>query len=946
MRIEQYFLMTDYSLWEVIINGDSPIPTVVVEGVVQPTAILTAEQKLARRNELKARGTLLMALPDKHQLKFNSHKDAKTPIEVIQKCFGGNTETKKVQKTLLKQQFENFTGSSSEDLDQIHDRLQKLVSQLEIHGVSLSQEDVNLKFIRSLPSEWKTHTLIWRNKANLEEHSLDDFKSTSPQIDNEDLKKIDVDDLKEMDLKWQMAMLTMRARRSPKDNRRTIAAELQRRHVPVETSTSNSLVSQCDGIKSYDWSYQAEEEPANFAFMAIPSSSSASNNETSVHAKLFGHSVLPVEASILETTPNSNSTSSNTKSSRRKNRKTYFVCRGVDHLIKDCNFHAKPKTQPTPRNSAHRGYDKQYASSTKKYPPKHIVPAAVITKSKPVSVTTARPGIKRKFSVPMTPQQNGIAKRKNRTLIEAAKTMLADFLLAIPFWAEAVNTACYVQNRVLVTKPQNKTPYELLHGRPPSIGFMRPFGCHVTILNTLNSLGKFEGKVDEGFLVGYSVNSKAFRVFNSRTRTGPTWLFDINSLTRTMNYQPVTAGNQSNPSTGFQEEFDAGKTGKEATQQYMLFPVWSTGSTNPHNKEGDATFDGNEHSAEHRGSTVNRDFNEKDALLGEQDDITKKRDKGKSPVDYFTGNRNFNEDFEDYSEDSSNDVSAVGPIVPTAGQNYSNSTNPISTAGPLNSNTSPIHGNSSFQDASQSHDMLENKDIVYSDHENVAELDRDTGVALMDDHASKVLSMQEDEPEVLEVVYVVTTAKIITEVVTAASESITAASTTISAAESQVPTAAIITAAPKAEDAQVAGDEQVKGSESITAASITISAAESQVPTAAIITAAPVRVAAASTRRRKGVVIKDLKEESTTEAQARRNMIMYLKNAAGFRLDYFKGMSYDDIRPIFEAKFNSNIKFLLKLREKIEEEENKAIESINETLAQKVAKRRKLNEEV
>ncbi|GJS75801.1 ribonuclease H-like domain-containing protein [Tanacetum coccineum] len=111
-----------------------------------------------------------------------------------------------------------------------------------------------------------------------------------------------------------------------------------------------------------------------------------------------------------------------------------------------------------------------------------------------------------------------IAERKNRTLIEAARTMLADSLLPTTFWAEAVNTACYVQNRVLVTKPHNKTPYELLHGRPPSISFMRPFGCPVTILNTLDPLGKFDGKADEGFLVGYSINSKAFRVFNTRTR--------------------------------------------------------------------------------------------------------------------------------------------------------------------------------------------------------------------------------------------------------------------------------------------------------------------------------------------------------------------------------------------------------------------------------------------
>nr|GFC07203.1 ribonuclease H-like domain-containing protein [Tanacetum cinerariifolium] len=96
MRIEQYFLMIDYLLWEVILNGDSPAPTRVVDGVLQPVAPTTAEQMLARKNELKVRGTLLMALPDKHQLKFNSHKDAKTLMEAIEKRFGGNTENKKV----------------------------------------------------------------------------------------------------------------------------------------------------------------------------------------------------------------------------------------------------------------------------------------------------------------------------------------------------------------------------------------------------------------------------------------------------------------------------------------------------------------------------------------------------------------------------------------------------------------------------------------------------------------------------------------------------------------------------------------------------------------------------------------------------------------------------------------------------------------------------------
>ncbi|GJZ63253.1 putative ribonuclease H-like domain-containing protein [Tanacetum coccineum] len=158
---------------------------------------------------------------------------------------------------------------------------------------------------------------------------------------------------------------------------------------------------------------------------------------------------------------------------------------------------------------------------------------------------------------------------KNRvmseTLIEAARTMLADSKLPTTFWAEAVNTACYVQNRVLVVKPHNKTPYELFRGRTPALSFMRPFGCHVTILNTLDYLGKFDGKLDEGFFVGYSLNSKAFRVYNIITRKveenlhikfledkpiiagdGLKWLFDIDVLTKSMNYVPVVAGTNSN----------------------------------------------------------------------------------------------------------------------------------------------------------------------------------------------------------------------------------------------------------------------------------------------------------------------------------------------------------------------------------------------------------------
>ncbi|GJZ57885.1 hypothetical protein Tco_0613379 [Tanacetum coccineum] len=133
MRMEQYIQMIDYSLWEVIENGNAPPITKVVEGVETTIAPTTAEEKAQRRLELKARSTLLMGIPNEHQLKFNSIKDAKSLLQAIEK------------------------------------------SQLEIHGESISQEDVNQKFLRSLSPEWNTHTIVWRNKPEIDTLSLDDL---------------------------------------------------------------------------------------------------------------------------------------------------------------------------------------------------------------------------------------------------------------------------------------------------------------------------------------------------------------------------------------------------------------------------------------------------------------------------------------------------------------------------------------------------------------------------------------------------------------------------------------------------------------------------------------------------------------------------------------------------------------------------------------------------
>ncbi|GJX93514.1 putative ribonuclease H-like domain-containing protein [Tanacetum coccineum] len=206
----------------------------------------------------------------------------------------------------------------------------------------------------------------------------------------------------------------------------------------------------------------------------------------------------------------------------------------------------------------------------------------------------SRKGIKREFSNARTPQQNGVAERRNKTLIEAARTMLSNAKLPVTYWAKAVNTACCVQNRVLVTKPLNKTPYELFNGRAPAIGFLRPFGCHVMILNTLDHLGKFDAKGDEGFFVGYSLNSKAFRVYNKRTKHieenlhinfleskvidkagGPNWLFDIESLIKSMNYIPVVgAGTSSSNISGTKEDVKQAEKEKGSPLRFIALPNW------------------------------------------------------------------------------------------------------------------------------------------------------------------------------------------------------------------------------------------------------------------------------------------------------------------------------------------------------------------------------------
>nr|GEV25818.1 ribonuclease H-like domain-containing protein [Tanacetum cinerariifolium] len=306
MRIEQYFLMTDYSLWE----------------------------RLARKNESKARGTLLMALPDKHQLKFNIHKDAKTLMEAIKKRFSGNKRNK---TDLEEQSLDDLFNSLNIYEAEVKSSSSASTSTQNIAFVSSQTTDSTNKPVSAVASVSAASAKILVSAipnvdtlSNVVIYSFFATQFNSLQLDNDDLKQIDADDLEEMDLRWKMHFA--RKCRSPKETRRNVATEPQRRNVPIETSTLNALFSKCNGVGNYDWIFQEEEEPTNYALMAFTSSSSfSSDNEDAPsfvmptkQVKTPRPSVKPVETSISAANLKTAIPKSKTNGNSR-NRRTCFV---------------------------------------------------------------------------------------------------------------------------------------------------------------------------------------------------------------------------------------------------------------------------------------------------------------------------------------------------------------------------------------------------------------------------------------------------------------------------------------------------------------------------------------------------------------------------------------------------------------------------------------------
>nr|GEW58583.1 hypothetical protein [Tanacetum cinerariifolium] len=570
---------------------------------------VTTDEKIQKKNDVKARNMLLMTLPNEHLLTFNQYKDAKTLFPAIQTRFGGNEATKKTQKTLLKQMYENFNAQSTD-----------------------------------LPSEWNTHVVVWRYKSDLDTISFNDLykkfkiveqevKETassnsnsenmefvsSPSNTNElytahgDLKQLHEHDQKEMDLKWQLALLNMRTRRffqktgrkitingsdtagfdkskvecfnchklghfawecigSRNQDNRNINQDSSRRTMNVEDTSSKAMLA-IDGA-GFDWSYMAYDEvPTNMALMAFSNS-----EELVTDDKLKKKTVFPTVAKINFVRP---------EQQEKLVRKLVKLNSTVVNAVRANQVNAVK------------------ASSCRVWRP---------TKLDRASITLKR----HNYGHPQKEDQSYVDSGCSRhmignmsyllnfkkfdegyvTLGEEPKEekLLVKELLKL---AETFNIACYVDNKVLVVKPHNKTPYELFRGRTPSLSFMTPFGCHVTILNTLDYLSNFDKKLDKGLFIRYSLNSKDFRVYNIRIRKveeklhikfledkpiitcdGPKWLFDIDVLTKSMNYVPVVAGINSNDFVGTEESIGTGNSSKEtgSSQDYILMPLWKHGS--------------------------------------------------------------------------------------------------------------------------------------------------------------------------------------------------------------------------------------------------------------------------------------------------------------------------------------------------------------------------------
>ncbi|GJU77637.1 hypothetical protein Tco_1274707 [Tanacetum coccineum] len=264
LRMRQYICHTNHNLWDIIVDGDLQEEAAPAGEESGPPAPKTAKQLTAKRNQERVKSILLLAMPDEYLLKFHNVPDAKSLWATIKSRFRGNDESKKMQRNVLKHQFENFTTAPNESLDKAYDRFQKLISQLEVHAALVSKEDINQKFLRSLPPSWSQVTLIMRNKPDIDQTNIDDLYNNL-RVYEDEIKR-----------KGHFA----KECKSGRNQGKRFYGDNGKRNATTNEPSSQALVAQY-GLGGYDWSNDFDE-PINYALMAISSSSKSSSSDNEV----------------------------------------------------------------------------------------------------------------------------------------------------------------------------------------------------------------------------------------------------------------------------------------------------------------------------------------------------------------------------------------------------------------------------------------------------------------------------------------------------------------------------------------------------------------------------------------------------------------------------------------------------------------------------------------
>nr|GEV42874.1 hypothetical protein [Tanacetum cinerariifolium] len=766
-------------LLEVILNDDSPPPTRIVYGAIQIIAPTTVEQRLAKKNKLKAKGTLLMALPDKHQLKFNIHEDAKSLIEAIEKRFRDNEDLKQIdpddlEEIDLKWQMAMLKMRADEEPTNY-----ALMAYASSGSLSSSGSDNEVapcskacsKAYATLQTHYDNLTVEFR-KSQLESQVSDKtgLRFDSQVFDYEELHSHESDNRVPKNLEndryntgegyhvvpplytgtFLPPKLDLVFTNDPN------ASESVANVLNVESSINNPSKDMSKTLRPdvpivKDWISDSEDETE---IESVPKQREPSFVKSSEHVNTSRESIKKVKHTKQAKNLRTNNQTSRGHKINWKH-KACFICGSLNHLIKDCDYYEQQMVQKPVWNRAMRVYHQNSVRMTHPHSNRNVVPTAVLTRSRLVSLNAARPvptavtqstvkntwpikDVVNKAHSPGNLQQalkdkgvidSGCSRHMtgNIYFLSDSKEIDGGY---VAFGGNPKGGKIFGKGKIKTGKLDFDDVYFIkeLKFNLLSVSQMCNKKNNVLFTDTECVVLSFDYKLPDENHVLLRV-PRENNMYNVDLKNvvpsggiGPKWLFDIDTLTMSMNYQPVVAGNQPNDNVSIKQNLDAGKVGKEtvSAQQYVLLPLWSTGLQDPQNTNddvADAAFDVKENENDvHVSANGSTKYANK-----KHDEKAKRDDKGKSPVDSPTGVRDLRAEYEEFSFNSSNRVTAVSAPVNAARPNPINSTNNFNTTSPFVNAVSPnfrITGKSSFVDPFKypdDPDMPKLEDIIYSD---------------------------------------------------------------------------------------------------------------------------------------------------------------------------------------------------------------------------------------